>query len=85
MCPEVLQKVAHLGNIDHLKTEVENWSVFTERIEEAVVEVEKQRLSVCVSLFADKCYCYLQLCKLVYDLDITLTLVFSVAIHCIQY
>lgn len=44
MCPEVLQKVAHLGSIDHLRTEVENWSAFTERIEEAVVKVEKQQV-----------------------------------------
>lgn len=37
MCPEVLQKVAHLGNIDHLRIEVENWPALAEGIEEAVV------------------------------------------------
>lgn len=82
MCPEVLQKVAHLGSIDHLRKEVENWPAFTERIEEAVVEMEKQQ--VFQTIRADKCYGYLQLCKLVYELDITLPLVFSVAIHFIQ-
>lgn len=49
MCPEILLKVAHLGNIDHLRIEVGNWSAFTERIEEAAVEVEEQQVfySIC--------------------------------------
>lgn len=49
MCPEVLQKVAHLGNIDHLKIEVENWPALTERIKEDVVQVEEQQVfhSIC--------------------------------------
>lgn len=49
MCPEVLQKVAHLGNIDHLRIKVKNWPAFTERIEEAAVEGEEQQVfhSIC--------------------------------------
>lgn len=44
MCPEILLKVVHLGNIDHLRIEVENWPAFIERIEEAVVEVEEKQV-----------------------------------------
>lgn len=44
MCPEVLQEVAHLGSIDHLRIEVENWPAFTERTEEAFVEVEMHQV-----------------------------------------